>query len=109
MAEVKPCDVIAVPGISDSLLVVETDLKVIQAGTIAHRDSQEIVTIPGTYLPEHLGAIAVIDSWDIGRAAEALARGLFGGNNRLYDRYVTIWRQSLVHAKMSNPPFNPSA
>ncbi len=103
---VRPCDVIiSASNPETQLLVVETSPDRLQAGTIVLRSELEVVTLPGTYLPKHLGSVSTIEVWEYERAAKALARALFDEDHARHASFVVDWQNSLRSARTHNPPF----
>lgn len=106
MVNIRPCDVVTGTQIyPQELLVVEVSPQTFQAGTILVRDNMEIVTMPGTYLPEHVGRITILGSWGLERAARALATALFVEGSDLHGKYTSMWLDSLAQTRSTDSSF----
>ena len=104
---IRPCDVVHIDRLEAPLLVVETNLGRLQAGTIIVRDEVEVVTLPGTYFPKDLGTVTRIDEWDPCRAATALTLAMFAFGTTSHDKYIQIWTRSLQDALLTNHAYLP--
>ena len=108
MLEVRPLHVITSnnPNIENPLLVFETQPTRLEAGDIVlGKSGSEVITPPGTYLPQHLGKLTIVESWDVDRAAKALARGMFGADSPLFDEWVANYHDDLVENLTNNASF----
>lgn len=90
---VKVCDVIRVDNHSDELVVTGTQLDRLQAATII---PERRLTIPGTYLPRHLGHITIVGHWSPSQIAQSIADSMFRDYPEKGQEVYEDWLRSLI-------------
>lgn len=99
----KVCDVIQAEAVPGELVVVSTQTDRLQAATILTEGG---LSLPGTYLPKHLGELSVIGRWGPEQTARALAEFMFRSHPVMQEESYRNWLSAISKAMTEDPEYS---